>query len=68
MPSYKELSLLKGDENYVFRYTPGGGAGEQQAVLNSIVDCAKNKNTNIDWFDAVILSSKLSRQIIERTD
>ena len=44
MPQLKELSLLKEQERYVFRYEPGG----EEELLDSFVDLANKRDNNFD--------------------
>ena len=64
MPQLKELSLLKEQERYVFRYEPGG----EEELLDSFVDLANKRDNNFDWFDAAILSFQLSKHLVEEAD
>jgi len=60
----KVLSLVKGQERFVFRYDPGS----EEDVLDAFVDMANEQNNNFDWFDAAVLSFQLSRQLVEEAD
>jgi len=60
----KILSLVKGQERFVFRYDPGS----EEDVLDAFVDMANEQNNNFDWFDAAVLSFQLSRQLVEEAD
>ena len=64
MPAQKELSLIKADERFVFRYDPGG----EEMVLDAFVEMANNRNSNFDWFDAAVLSFQLSKHLVEEAD
>ena len=56
----KQLVLRKGNENFIFRYD----SGDEGNLLESMIEQAKNPNTNFDWFDAAVLSFKLSGTLI----
>ena len=60
----KELILNKGSERYVFRYTEGC----EDALLDALVDNAKAVETDFDWFDAAVLSFRLTRNLISEAD
>ena len=64
MTQQKELSLLKADETFVFRYDPG----YEEALLDSIVELANDRANNFDWFDAAVLSFQLSKNLVEEAD
>lgn len=61
MSTAKELSLLKGEERFVFRYETGG----EEAVLDAFVDMANDRGSAFDWFDAAVLSFQLSKNLVE---
>jgi hypothetical protein len=61
MSTMKELSLLKGEERFVFRYEPGG----EENVLDAFVDLANERSSAFDWFDAAVLSFQLSKNLVE---
>ena len=64
MSQQKELSLLKADETFIFRYEPG----YEETVLDSIVEMANDRANNFDWFDAAVLSFQLSKNLVEEAD
>ena len=65
MPQEKKiLSLVKGQDRFVFRYDPGS----EEEVLDAFVDMANEQKNNFDWFDAAVLSFQLSRQLVEEAD
>ena len=64
MPQCKELSLVKGDERFVFRYDPGN----EEEVLDSFVAMANDRQSNFDWFDAAVLSFQLSKHLVDEAD
>ena len=64
MPDSKVLSLLKGEERFIFRYEPGG----EEVVLDAFVDMANEKKNAFDWFDAAVLSFQLSKNLVEEAD
>ena len=64
MTKLKEMSLLKGNENFVFRYEPG----QEERVLDAFVDMANDRSSKFDWFDAAVLSFQLSKHLVEQAD
>jgi len=64
MARLKEISLLKGKENFVFRYE----AGQEESVLDAFVDMANDRSSKFDWFDAAVLSFQLSKHLVEQAD
>lgn len=64
MSGKKELSLLKGDQKFLFRYEPGS----EEEVLDAFVEMAHDRNQDFDWFDAAVLSFQLSKHLVEEAD
>ncbi len=62
--SKRQLVLNKGAEQYIFRYQ----AGREDELLDSLIDAAKDPKTNFDWFDAAVLSFKLTQFLIAQAD
>ncbi len=60
----RQLVLNKGSEKYIFRYEEGC----QAQLLDSLVAAASNSQTDFDWFDAAVLSFKLSQSLIGQAD
>ena len=60
----KQLVLNKGSEKYIFRYE-SGCEGE---LLDSLVEQADDDRTEFDWFDAAVLSFKLTQSLIGEAD
>lgn len=60
----RQLVLTKGIEKYVFRYEPGN----EDLLLDALVVQAKDSRTNFDWFDAAVLSFKLTQSLITEAD
>ena len=60
----QQLVLNKGKEKYVFRYD----AGREDELLDALIDQAKDKRTDFDWFDAAVLSFKLTQSLIRQAD
>ncbi len=64
MSRQRELTLVKGQQNYIFRYE----SGSEDAVLDTFVDLAQQRNGDFDWFDAAVLSFQLSKHLVEEAD
>jgi len=62
--SHQQLVLNKGGEKFVFRYE----RGSEDKLLEAIIKKAKDKKTNFDWFDAAVLSFKLTQSLIGQAD
>ena len=60
----RQLILNKGAEKYIFRYEKGS----EDKLLESLVAQAKDKRTGFDWFDAAVLSFKLTQSLIGQAD
>lgn len=60
----RQLVLTKGAEKYVFRYE----SGCEDSLLDALVIQAKDTRTNFDWFDAAVLSFKLTQSLITEAD
>lgn len=66
MAKYKkqQLVLNKGTEKFIFRYDTGC----EDKLLDALIEQAKDKRTNFDWFDAAVLSFKLAQSLINQAD
>ena len=60
----KQLVLNKGSEKYIFRYEKGG----EGQLLDALVASAMDGKVNFDWFDAAVLSFKLTQSLIQQAD
>ncbi len=56
----QQLVLNKGKEKYIFRYENG----QEDKLLDALIEQAKDKRTDFDWFDAAVLSFKLTQSLI----
>jgi len=59
-----QLVLRKGSEKYIFRYQ----AGSEDKLLEALVSQARDSRTSFDWFDAAVLSFKLTQSLISEAD
>jgi hypothetical protein len=62
--SKRQLVLSKGTEKFIFRYD----SGSEDKLLEALIDQAQNKGTEFDWFDAAVLSFKLTQSLIGQAD
>ena len=60
----RQLILNKGSEKYIFRYENG----MEDELLDALIEQAKDKRTDFDWFDAAVLSFKLTQSLILQAD
>ncbi|UCC97972.1 MAG: hypothetical protein JSW66_19255 [Phycisphaerales bacterium] len=60
----QQLVLNKGTEKYIFRFQRGG----EDELLDTLIDQAKDGRTDFDWFDAAVLSFKLTQSLICQAD
>ena len=60
----RELVLNKGHEKFIFRYD----CGCEDKLLDALIDQAKDDRTDFDWFDAAVLSFKLTQSLIGQAD
>jgi hypothetical protein len=57
--SMRTLSLVKGKDQYLFRYEEG----QEADVLHSLVDMVNRRDVSFDWFDAAVLSHQLGQHL-----
>lgn len=60
----RQLVLNKGGEKFIFRYE----TGHEDHLLDALITQAKDKRTEFDWFDAAVLSFKLTQSLICQAD
>jgi hypothetical protein len=60
----QQLILNKGPEKFMFRYDRGC----EDKLLEALVDQAKDRRTDFDWFDAAVLSFQLTQSLIGQAD
>ena len=60
----RQLVLNKGKEKFIFRYD----SGSEDKLLDTLVEQAKSRRTSFDWFDAAVLSFKLTQSLIDQAD
>ncbi len=60
----RQLVLNKGLEKFIFRYD----TGSEDKLLDALICQAKDERTRFDWFDAAVLSFKLTQSLIGQAD
>ena len=60
----RQLVLNKGVEKFIFRYENG----REDELLDALIEQAKDRSTDFDWFDAAVLSFKLTQSLIGQAD
>ncbi len=60
----RQLVLNKGTEKFIFRYD----SGCEDKLLDALIEQAEDKGTDFDWFDAAVLSFKLTQSLIGQAD
>lgn len=60
----RQLVLNKGTEKFIFRYEHG----REDELLDALIQLAKDKRTDFDWFDAAVLSFKLTQTLIGQAE
>ena len=61
---HRQLVLNKGAEKFIFRYEEG----QEGQLLDALVEQAGDGRTNFDWFDAAVLSFKLTQSLIGQAE
>lgn len=64
MSVIRQLSLVKGDERFIFRYT----TGQEAQVIDAFASLAGNAGSDFDWFDAAVLSYQMGRRLETELD
>jgi hypothetical protein len=60
----RQFVLNKGSEKFIFRYEPG----HECLLLDALVAAANDTRTDFDWFDAAVLSYKLTQSLIHQAN
>jgi hypothetical protein len=60
----RQLVLNKGTEKFIFRYE----AGREDELLDALIAQVKDGCTSFEWFDAAVLSFKLTQSLIGQAD
>jgi len=60
----RQLSLVKGGHQYIFRYREG----EEECLIGALMDMAGRTDLSFDWFDAAVLSRQVNEKLLRRID
>jgi len=60
----RQLSLVKPDGRFVFRYKPG----QEEEVVDAFARLAEKRSSGFDWFDAAVLSYQMGRRLETELD
>ncbi len=55
----RTLSLVKGAQQFCFRYE----VGQEAQVLDAMVEMVNRRDLSFDWFDAAVLSHQLGQHL-----
>ena len=58
----RELVLVKQGQRYVFKCAPG----QEPQLLDQLIDMARDKDSDIEWFDAAMLSHQLGARMVDQ--
>jgi hypothetical protein len=56
---YRQITLVKGVDNYIFRYR----FGEEERLVEEMARCAGDPSSDFDWFDAAVLSYNVNKNL-----
>ena len=60
----RQLVLNKRGEKFIFRYQDG----RENELLDVLIEQAQDRRTSFDWFDAAVLSFKLTQVLLGQAD
>ena len=60
----RQLVLNKAGEKFIFRYEQG----HENELLDALIEQAKDRRTSFDWFDAAVLSFKVTQTLLSQAD
>ncbi len=60
----RQLVLKKGSQKFIFRYD----VGCEEQLLDALISQAEDNKTDFDWFDAAVLSFKLTQNLFAEAD
>jgi len=59
MITTRQISMIKGDERFIFNYEPG----REAELLDCFAEMAKDQRMPFDLFDAAVLTYQLGQRI-----
>jgi hypothetical protein len=60
----RQLSLVKDGHRYVFRYQEG----DEESLIQELMDMAGRTDLGFDWFDAAMLSRQVNERLLRRLE
>ena len=60
----RQLSLVKGGHQFIFRYSEG----EEETLIQALMDMAGRTDLGFDWFDAAVLSRQVNQKLLKRLE
>ncbi|MBU2545314.1 hypothetical protein KKC65_02580 [Patescibacteria group bacterium] len=60
----RQLVLNKGGEKFIFLYKEG----QEDKLLDALIETAESQKTSFDWIDAAVLSLKLTQPLIDQAN
>lgn len=57
-----QFSLVKGADRYLVRCS----AGNEEEMINRLMQWADNEELDFDWFDAAVLSRQITQRMFSR--
>lgn len=64
MKKKRQLILKKDGQKFIFRYD----SGCEDELLDALIEQAKDSRTDFDFFDAAVLSFKLTQLLVGQAD
>jgi len=60
----RQLTLVKQDQRWVFRYAPG----EEKQMMEQLADQARDPASRLDWFDVAVLSHQMGEHMAQKLE
>ena len=60
----QKVALVKNGHHFVFRYAEG----EEETVIQVLMEMAGRTDLAFDWFDAAVLSRQVNEKLLRRLD
>lgn len=64
MSQFQEVTLVKNGHRFLFRYTEG----EEEQMIQVLMEMAGRTDLGFDWFDAAMLSRQVNEKLLKRLD
>ena len=59
-----QVALVKDGHHYIFRYAEG----DEESLIQVLMEAAGRTDLNFDWFDAAVLSRQVNEKLLRRLD